>query len=87
MPSKTQIDSIGGASPGSTTYVSSFSPVLGGYYYGGSSHDESSRGNWWGSTAYNGARRYALNYYNSSLYTGNGASRSNGSSIRCIQAS
>ncbi|MBQ3293460.1 hypothetical protein IJG93_04190 [Candidatus Saccharibacteria bacterium] len=87
MPSQTQIDTIGGASPGSTTYVGSFSPVLGGRYYNGTLNDESTYGYWWASTAYNGALRYNLGYYGSSLYTDNGRSRDSGRYVRCVQAS
>ena len=86
LPSKDQIDTIGGASPGSSTYVPSFSPVLGGRYSYGTLYSESTYGFWWGSTASNGAGRYHLGYNGSSLYT-NDSIRSNGFYIRCIQAS
>ncbi|MBQ3293057.1 hypothetical protein IJG93_01990 [Candidatus Saccharibacteria bacterium] len=85
MPAKTQIDSLSGGSS-STTYVGSFSPVLGGNYYNGSLYNESTYGLWWGSTAYNGARRDFLSYNGSSLYTDSNG-RVNGLYIRCIQAS
>ncbi|MBR3252722.1 hypothetical protein IKF84_01475 [Candidatus Saccharibacteria bacterium] len=84
MPSKTQIDSFGGASPGSSIYVPSFSPVLGGYYGNGTLRDESTRGFWWGSTAYNDANRYGLSYDGSSLYTGSHNVRYAGIYIRCV---
>ena len=83
MPSKDQIDTIGGASPGSSTYVPSFSPVLGGRYSYGTLYSESTYGFWWGSTASNGAGRYHLGYNGSSLYT-NDSIRSNGFYIRCV---
>ena len=83
LPSKTQIDSIGGASPGSSTYVPSFSPVLGGYYTNGTLRNESTYGFWWGSTAYNGALRYTLGYNGSSLYTNNSGRRA-GVYVRCV---
>ena len=86
LPSKTQIDSFGGASPGSSTYVLSFSPVLGGYYLNGALNSESTRGIWWGSTAYNGAERYYLRYNGISLYTGY-SYRGLGFYVRCVQAS
>ncbi|MBQ3292805.1 hypothetical protein IJG93_00645, partial [Candidatus Saccharibacteria bacterium] len=50
LPAKTQIDSLSGGSS-STTYVGSFSPVLGGKYHKGKLSSESKRGFWWGSTA------------------------------------
>ncbi len=85
LPSKTQIDSLSGGSS-STTYVGSFSPVLGGGYTNGTLYNESTHGLWWGSTAYNGAERYFLGYNGSSLYTYNGR-RYNGRYVRCVQAS
>ncbi|MBR3252928.1 hypothetical protein IKF84_02555 [Candidatus Saccharibacteria bacterium] len=85
MPSDEQTRSIG-PDAGSTTYVSSFSPVLGGFYGNGTLKNESTYGYWWGSTAYGGARRYSLDYHGSSLYTDSNR-RSAGFYIRCIQAS
>ncbi|MBQ3293256.1 hypothetical protein IJG93_03090 [Candidatus Saccharibacteria bacterium] len=66
--------------------VTSFSPVLGGYYDNGTLRLESTRGYWWGSTTYNGAWRYHLRYDGSSLYTG-GSGRYAGVYVRCVQAS
>ncbi|MBQ3292781.1 hypothetical protein IJG93_00520 [Candidatus Saccharibacteria bacterium] len=86
LPSKAQIDTIGGTSPGSTTYVGSFSPVLGGYYGYGTLYFESTYGFWWGSTVSNGAERYDLAYNGSSLYTDN-TGRYYGLYVRCVQAS
>ncbi|MBQ6410202.1 hypothetical protein IJI18_03040 [Candidatus Saccharibacteria bacterium] len=63
--------------------AASFSSILGGNYYDGTLASEDTRGSWWSSTAYNGARRYLLNYNGSDLYTGNGARR-NGFYIRCV---
>ncbi|MBR3252846.1 hypothetical protein IKF84_02130 [Candidatus Saccharibacteria bacterium] len=86
LPSKDQMDTIGGASPGSNTYVPIFPPVLGGTYDNGTLRNESMYGYWWGSTADNGTRRYRLIYNGSSLYT-YFSNRYVGLSIRCIQAS
>ena len=82
LPDLTQIQSIGN---NTSAYVSSFYPVLGGYYYNGTLNDEATRGFWWGSEAYNGTRRYRLGYNGSSLYTGNGLRR-DGLYVRCVQA-
>ena len=85
LPSQTQIDSLSGGSS-NTTYVGSFSPVLGGYYLNGTLGNESTYGFWWGSTAYDSAQRYLLYYDGSSLYTDGGTRRS-GFYVRCVQAS
>ncbi|MBQ3440853.1 hypothetical protein IJG27_00880 [Candidatus Saccharibacteria bacterium] len=82
FPDKAKIDSIG---DGSSAYIPSFSPVLGGYYYNGTLDNEDTQGRWWGSTAYAGARRYGLFYNGSSLYTNNGYRRT-GIYVRCVQA-
>ncbi|MBR3252555.1 hypothetical protein IKF84_00560, partial [Candidatus Saccharibacteria bacterium] len=88
LPSKDQINSLsGGEYPGTITYVSSFSPVLGGRYGYGTLYDESTHGHWWGSTAYDGARRYYLNYNGSNLHTNGYGRRFGGIYVRCIQAS
>ena len=84
LPSRVQTRSIGPGA-GSSTYVSSFSPVLGGDYGNATLDNESTHGYWWGSEAYNGARRYYLNYNGSSLYTSYG-SRYYGRYVRCVQA-
>ena len=83
LPNNTQIQSIG---DNSSTYISSFSPVLGGRYINGSIGNETTHGYWWGSEAYNGAARYSL-YYNSDvkLYLNN-YFRYTGYYIRCVQA-
>ena len=86
LPAKTQIDSLSGGS-GSTAYVGSFSPVLGGSYHNGTLIVESTQGSWWGSTAHNGAARYYLYYNGSSLYTGSAGRRNDGAYVRCVQAS
>ena len=78
LPSKTQIDS--------QRNIASFSPVLGGGYFNGTLYFEDTHGYWWGSTAYNGARRYLLYYNGSSLYT-SGNNRHDGLYVRCVQAS
>ena len=77
LPSKTQIDG--------QRNIASFSPVLGGYYGNGTLYNEDTYGYWWGSTAYNGARRYNLRYNGSSLYTNSGR-RLLGHYVRCVQA-
>ncbi|MBR3253024.1 hypothetical protein IKF84_03055, partial [Candidatus Saccharibacteria bacterium] len=77
LPSSDQIDS--------QRDITSFSPVLGGYYSNGALGGESTHGCWWGSTAYSGAKRYSLYYNNSSLHTGS-SSRYIGFYVRCIQA-
>ena len=56
---------------------------MGGYYNNGTLYNESTYGLWWGSTAYNGALRYYLDYYGSSLYTSSG-NRRNGFYVRCV---
>ena len=63
--------------------IASFSPVLGGYYYNGTLYYEDTHGRWWGSTAYNGARRYYLDYNGSSLYTSDYL-RLYGFYVRCV---
>ena len=65
--------------------VTSFSPVLGGDYSRGMLYGESTRGVWWGSTAYSDTGRYHLGY-NSSFYTGY-YGRHTGYYVRCVQAS
>ena len=75
LPAKAQIDS--------QRDLNNFSPVLGGYYYSGTLHNESTYGIWWGSEAYNGARRYDLSYNGSSLYTDYGVRRT-GFYVRCV---
>ena len=77
LPSKTQIDG--------QRNINSFSPVLGGNYGSGTLHGKATYGYWWGSEAYNGARRYLL-YYNGSnlsLYTGHNT-REDGFYVRCV---
>ena len=63
--------------------TANFNPVLGGSYGSGTLYNEATRGDWWGSTAYNGATRYGLNYDGSSLYTVN-RSRRLGGYVRCV---
>ena len=83
MPSTTQAKTIG-SSAGTTTYVSSFSPILGGAYRNSALTDEATRGHWWGSEKNNGFRRNTLRYEGSdSLYIGN-RPRFDGLYIRCI---
>ena len=87
LPDKTQTRSIA-PDGGSATYISSFSPVLGGNYRNSALEDETVRGFWWGSEFYDGARRYRLNYNGSSSLLGNnnGGRRYDGYYIRCVQA-
>ncbi|MBQ3441574.1 hypothetical protein IJG27_04710 [Candidatus Saccharibacteria bacterium] len=77
LPSKTQMDN--------QRDVSSFSPVLGGYYLNGTLYDEATYGYWWGSEAYTGLLRYRLIYNGNSLYAGN-SNRHIGRYVRCVQA-
>ena len=84
LPDKAQSHSIG-PDADSATYIPSFSPVLGGNYGNGTLYNEATHGYWWGSEAYNGARRYALGYNGSILYTNNN-SRHGGVYVRCVQA-
>ena len=83
LPAEKQIDIIGGLSPGSSTYVPTFSPVLGGIYSYGKATAESTRGTWWGSTASDSATRYSLYYDSSSLISG-AYGRYTGRYIRCV---
>ncbi|MBQ6410192.1 hypothetical protein IJI18_02990 [Candidatus Saccharibacteria bacterium] len=85
LPNVTQIRSIGPDS-GSTTYISAFNPVLGGFYSNLNLTNETTHGYWWGSTAANGAARCGLYYNGSSLYTTYRNGRRNGDYIRCVQA-
>ena len=60
-----------------------FSLIQGGGYSNGTLLNEATYGVWWGSEAYNGARRYSLRYDGSSLYTVSGL-RYNGFYVRCV---
>ena len=81
LPSNTQIHTIGN---NTSTYVSNFSPVLGGRYYSSALNDEDNRGFWWSSEASNNARRYRLNYNGNTLYSSSDGTRLGGFYIRCI---
>ncbi|MBQ3441128.1 hypothetical protein IJG27_02325 [Candidatus Saccharibacteria bacterium] len=83
LPSKKQIDNIGGASPGSTTYITSFSPVLGGGQRNGTLYDEARAGVWWTSETYNNTLRYILRYNGDNLYNSYNR-REDGYYIRCV---
>ena len=87
LPTAAQTRTIGPNS-GSTTYLSIFSPVLGGRYDNSALNHEDTSGYWWDSTAYSGVARYRLVYGDGNLYTngGNGVRRY-GQYIRCVQAS
>ena len=63
--------------------LTNFSLVLGGSYVNGTLVNEATLGYWWGSEFYNGAIRYYLSYYGSSLYTSN-YYRNFGLYIRCV---
>ena len=83
LPSITQIRTIGPNSPGSSTYVSIFSPILGGDYSNSILYHEDTRGFWWGSTPDNGAKRHRLGYNGSGLFSANEYNRV-ANYIRCI---
>ncbi len=63
--------------------ITSFSPVLGGFYHNGTLSNESTNGYWWDSGIYSSAHRYILYYDGSSLNTDN-TRRYVGSYIRCV---
>ena len=77
---------IGPSGGGSSTYVSSFSSILGGYYLNSTLRNDATNGNWWGSNAYDGARRYYLIYNGSVLDVVYGGASYHGFYIRCVQA-
>ncbi|MBQ3440702.1 hypothetical protein IJG27_00070 [Candidatus Saccharibacteria bacterium] len=77
LPNNTQIDS--------QRNIASFSPVPGGTYENGALNSKANHGLWWGSEAYNGARRYGLRYNGSGLSTRYYA-RPFGHYVRCVQA-
>ncbi|MBR3252472.1 hypothetical protein IKF84_00115 [Candidatus Saccharibacteria bacterium] len=85
MPSDEQTRTIG-PDAGSTTYVNSFSPVLGGYYRNGSLDNAEKYGRWWGNESTNGALRSYLGRAGTSLHSSD-YYRYGGIYIRCIQAS
>ena len=87
LPTETKTRTIAPNTPGSATYVPSFSPVMGGYYANSGLQNEDTKGYWWGSTAYNGATRKYINYENGNLITYSLGVRSRGYYIRCVQAS
>ena len=63
--------------------VTNFNPVLGGGYVNGTLYNEATSGYWWGSEAYDGAKRYRLGYNGSSLSTSNSGRRL-GVYVRCV---
>ena len=81
LPTKTQFDGING-----TSYVSAFSPVLSGYYSGGSLYGTGSWGHWWSATADDSSVQYYLSYGSGSLDTSN-ASKGFGYSVWCVRSS
>ena len=84
LPSRAQTQTIGSSS-GSSTYVSVFSPVVGGSYANGTLNNEEGRGIWWGSNigTVNFYQRYFLGYRDNILDAKSG-SRYAGMYIRCI---
>ena len=64
--------------------ITNFVPVLGGGYNSGTLYNKATYGRWWGSEAYNGARRYRLGYDGSSLSTRNDGYRQSGIYVRCV---
>ena len=80
LPTNSEFSGITG-----TSYISTFSPITGGYYSGGSLRN-TSFGYWWSSTAYNSANQYYLYYDGSSLIT-NFSSKDIGHYVRCIRSS
>ena len=84
LPSKTQLDTIGGSDD--STYVSDFSPVFGGYYLSGILHYEDTMNYWWSSTSYAPGYRYSLYYNGSGLHVNRMLLRLGGEAVRCVQA-
>ena len=69
----------------SSTYVSVFTPILGGYYGNGMLHMASGRGFWWSSTTSNeNTGRYILVYNSDNLLRTGIAFRSAGTYMRCV---
>ena len=73
-----------GPSGGSTTYLSEFSPVLGGVYSQTNNIGENTRGDWYGSETSTTASRYYLSYDNGTMNTYVRGDRYSGRYIRCI---
>ena len=81
LPTNSEFSTITG-----TSYISAFSPVIGGYYYSGwllSTGD----GYWWSSTANLSHDQRLLYYYNSSSLRTGSDSKLYGSYVRCIRSS
>ena len=69
-----------------TSYVSTFSPVLGGYYWYDSPYDVGVVGYWWSATAFDSVNQYYLYYNGRGLSTGSYSNaKDNGNSVRCIR--
>lgn len=85
LPTRNEQRSIGVGG----TYVSTFTPVVAGYYLSGSLRDSGTYGYWWSSTAVVDAtdNRYFLrhNASNGMLYSENNSDRYNGFSVRCVK--
>ena len=65
---------------------SAFSPVHSGYYYYGTLYETDSYGYWWSATATGNTHQANLTYSGNSFYAG-GASKTYGSSVRCVRSS
>ncbi len=89
LPSSAQLHTIGGEVPnGISTYVSSFSPIGGGYFNAATLYHYD-QGFWMSSEASrNGASRWYISYGipDGLLSIGKGNLRSEGHYIRCVQA-
>ena len=79
LPTLNEINNI-------TSYSSTFSPVLNGYYANGTLKDADPYGLWWSATAYNRYSQYNLVYYSGSLVTSSNGGKTLGSSVRCIRS-
>ena len=71
---------------GITSYTSTFSPVLSGYYYNGSLSSTGSYGHWWSNNAYGSEYQYELVTNGRGLETSYN-SKDTGESVRCIHSS
>ena len=77
MPSKKQLDN--------NNNISSFLPILGGYYSDGALNSTGTRAFWWGSEEVASYKRNALRYNGTTLVTGDGVYyRDLGFYIRCV---
>lgn len=80
LPTRTEVNTITG-----TSYVSAFSPVLSGAYYGGSLSNTGSYGRSWSATAdYNNPSNQRTLYYAYGSLSDGSSMRYGGYSVRCI---